>query len=45
VLKPFQGSASMEVNNVVPEDSGIRVRGSIGWNSDIEVRLSFIVFR
>jgi hypothetical protein len=45
VLKPFQGSACMEVNNVVPEDSGIRVRGSIGSSSDIEVRLSFIVFQ
>jgi hypothetical protein len=35
----------MEVNNVVPEDGGIRVRGSIGWGSDIDIRLSFIVFK
>lgn len=45
VLKPFQGSASMTVDNVVPEDGGIRVRGSIGWGSDIDIRLHFIVFR
>ena len=42
--KPFMGSASMEVHNVVPHDDGIViVRGFIGWDSDINVRLSVLV--
>lgn len=42
--KPFQGSASMEVHNVVPHDDGIViVRGFIGWDRDINVRLSVLV--
>jgi hypothetical protein len=43
-VKPFQGLASMEVHNVVPHDDGIViVRGFIGWDSDINVRLSVFV--
>ena len=42
--KPFQGAASCEVHNVVPHDNGIViVRGFIGWDRDINVRLSVLV--
>jgi hypothetical protein len=42
--KPFQGAASCEVHNVVPHDDGIViVRGFIGWDRDINVRLSVLV--
>ena len=42
--KPFQGLASMVVHNVVPHDDGtVIVRGEIGWDSDINVRLSVFV--
>ena len=43
-LKPFQGAASMEVHNVVPHDDGIVIiRGFIGWNVDLNARLSVFV--
>lgn len=42
--KPFMGAASCEVHNVVPHDDGIViVRGFIGWDRDINVRLSVLV--
>lgn len=42
--KPFMGSASMEVHNVVPHDDGIViVRGNIGFDHDVNVRLSVLV--
>jgi hypothetical protein len=42
--KPFQGAASCEVHNVVPHDDGIViVRGFIGFDRDINVRLSVMV--
>jgi hypothetical protein len=42
--KPFQGAASCEVHNIVPQDDGIVVvRGFIGWDRDINVRLSILV--
>lgn len=40
---PFQGSASMEIHNVVPENGQVRVRGFIGFDSNVRVRLH--VFR
>ena len=41
---PFMGSASLQLHNVVPHDDGIViVRGFIGWDSDINVRLSVLV--
>ncbi len=40
---PFQGDASMQVHNVVPEQDAVRVRGLIGWDSDLNTRLSFFV--
>ena len=41
---PFMGAASMQVHNVVPHDNGIViVRGYIGWDSNINVRLSVLV--
>jgi len=43
-VKPFQGLASMEVHNVVPHDDGIViVRGHIGWDADVNARLSVFV--
>jgi hypothetical protein len=43
-VKPFQGAASMEVHNVTPHDDGLLiVRGAIGWDSDINVRLNIFV--
>lgn len=42
--KPFMGAASCEIHNVVPHDDGIViVRGVIGWDTDINVRLSVLV--
>jgi hypothetical protein len=42
--KPFMGAASCEIHNVVPHDNGIViVRGFIGWDHDINVRLSVLV--
>lgn len=42
--KPFMGLASMEIHNVVPHDDGtVIVRGHIGWDRDINVRLSVLV--
>jgi hypothetical protein len=42
--KPHMGLASMEVHNVVPHDDGIViVRGHIGWDRDLNVRLSVFV--
>jgi hypothetical protein len=40
---PFQGAASMEVHNVVPGNNEVRVRGFIGWETDLNVRLHFLV--
>lgn len=43
-VRPHQGLASMEVHNVVPHDDGIViVRGYIGWDTDLNVRLSVFV--
>lgn len=43
-VKPFQGAASMEVHNVVPLDNGIvSVRGYIGWERNLNARLSVFV--
>ena len=36
---PFQGAASCTIDNVVPGNGNFIVRGSIGWDSDIDVRL------
>jgi hypothetical protein len=42
--KPFMGLASCQVHNVVPHDDGIViVRGHIGWDRDINVRISVLV--
>lgn len=42
-VRPFQGAASMEVHNVVPGTNEVRVRGFIGWETDVNVRLHFLV--
>jgi hypothetical protein len=36
---PFQGAASCTIDNVVPGEQNFIVRGNIGWDSDIDVRL------
>ena len=39
--KPVQGAASLAVHNVTPQGGGIlMVRGHIGWDTDIKVRLN-----
>jgi len=38
-LTPFQGAASLSIDNVVPGPGNVIVRGSIGWDSDIDVRI------
>jgi len=44
-MKPFQGAASMEIHNVVPHDSGIViVRGAIGCDTNLNARISLVVF-
>lgn len=41
---PFLGSAIMTVNNVVPRANGdIIVRGHIHWESNLRVRLNYII--
>jgi hypothetical protein len=43
-LKPFQGAANMMIHNIVPHDDGtLIVRGFIGWNTDLNARLSVFV--
>jgi hypothetical protein len=43
-IKPFTGLASCQVHNIVLHDDGIViVRGHIGWDHDINVRLSIFV--
>ncbi len=40
---PFQGQASMEVHNVVPENGRVRVRGFIHHDSNVRARLNVFV--
>jgi hypothetical protein len=41
---PFLGAADMVVQNIAPQDDGIVMfRCHIDWNSDLELRLSFII--
>ena len=43
---PFQGLASMWVDNVVFHNGGlVIVRGYIGWESNLNVRLHFLIGR
>jgi hypothetical protein len=43
-MEAVPGSGKLEVHNVVPHDDGIViVRGAIGWDTDINVRLSVLV--
>lgn len=40
---PFQGAASLSIDNIVPGNGNIIVRGSIGFESDIDVRLNIFI--
>jgi hypothetical protein len=41
---PFQGAASLSIDNIVPgNDQSVIVRGNIGWESDLDVRLHVFV--
>lgn len=41
---PFIAKAGMSINNVVPHDGGrVEVCWSIGWDSPLHARLSFII--
>jgi hypothetical protein len=41
-LTPFQGAASLSIDDVVAGPGNVIVRGNIGWDSDIQVRLSLL---
>ena len=43
-VKPFLGAASLEIFNVVPEDGKVTVTGRIWWDSDLNYRISLVVF-
>ncbi|PFV97155.1 hypothetical protein COL21_12580 [Bacillus thuringiensis] len=44
-VKPKQGSASMQIYNVVPRDDGtVSIRGNIDWPNDLNYRISVIIF-
>lgn len=39
---PFQGSATMQIYNIVPRDDGsVSIRIGVDWDSDLNVRLRF----
>jgi hypothetical protein len=47
---PFQGAATMQIHNVVPQNQRtgevggrIRVRGFIGWENNLRFKVSFII--
>ncbi|WP_433462489.1 hypothetical protein [Spirillospora sp. CA-128828] len=41
--RPFLGAASVQIHNIIPQDDHIViVRGHIGWESDIRVRVSIL---
>jgi hypothetical protein len=40
---PFMGDAEMSVLNVVPRNQAIDVRWRVNWNSQLPVRLNFII--
>jgi hypothetical protein len=41
---PFIGDAVMRIDNVAPLNGGqVDVRGEVAWNSDLNVRINFIV--
>jgi len=42
---PFQGSATMEIHNIVPKDDGsVGARLEVDWDSDLNIRVLFAVF-
>lgn len=41
--QPFIGDATMTVHNVAPGHESVRVRGEVDWDSDLPVRISFLV--
>jgi hypothetical protein len=42
---PFIGNATMKLYNVAPRDGGqVDVRGEIDWDSDLNIKVSFVVF-
>jgi hypothetical protein len=41
--RPFLGSAIMHIDNVVPQDGSVLVRGNIDWNSDLRARVSIYI--
>ncbi len=41
-LTPFQGAASLSIDDVVPGPENVIVRGNIGWETDITVRISIL---
>jgi hypothetical protein len=43
-LVPFQGAASISVDNIVPDNDGsVNFRGAVGWGADLNVRLHILI--
>jgi hypothetical protein len=40
---PFLGSAIMNVDNVVPQQGRVIVRGDVHWDAPLRVRLNFVI--
>lgn len=43
-VRPFLGAASIEIYNVVPENGRVTVSGRVWWDSDLNYRISLVVF-
>lgn len=42
---PFMGDASMEIRNIVPRDDGnVDLRVEVDWDSDLDIRIKFVIF-
>ncbi|MFJ8440704.1 hypothetical protein [Kitasatospora griseola] len=41
--QPFVGDATTTVHNVAPGNGNVRLRGEVGWSSDLSVRVYLLV--
>ena len=41
--QPFVGDATVTVHNVAPGNGNVRLRGEVDWDSDLSVRVYFLV--
>ncbi|MCX4750495.1 hypothetical protein OG455_34145 [Kitasatospora sp. NBC_01287] len=40
---PFVGDATLTVHNVAPGNGTVQLRGEVDWDSDLSVRVSFLI--